>query len=202
MNIKSLCCSNVVFFRWLCSSIMWAAFASVKRRRWANLLHRVESIWIFFFTSNDEDWNRLTKCAFLRLLTCFSLSLKRLKQFWMCKKQMTSCKRCECWWCDRRLFLISACKRFQMKNTSIICSHRILCWYKNKFVRRFHRDKSNESRCWTNCTTLTRMRFVKTFEWLTRQIVVQLNRSEMISWYSLCCFWCCTAVWLTFVLYS
>jgi hypothetical protein len=163
-TLNQLCCSNVVFFRWLCSSIMWAAFAFVKRRRWVDLLHRVESIWIFLFTSNDEDWSRLTKCVFFHLLTCFSLFLKRLKRFWMCKKQMTRCKHCECWLCDRRLFLISACRDLLMKNASIICSHRVLCWCKNKFVRYFHSDKSDENRCWTNCTTLTRMRFVRIFE--------------------------------------
>ncbi len=47
-TLNQLCCSNVVFLKWLCSSIMWAAFASAKRRRWIDLLHRVESIWIFF----------------------------------------------------------------------------------------------------------------------------------------------------------
>jgi hypothetical protein len=197
-----LCCSNFVLFKWLCSSIMWTAFASAKRRRWADLLHRVESIWIFLLTSNDEDWSRLTKCALLRSSICFSQSLMWLEQFWMCKKQMTSCKRCERWLCDHRLFLASACRRLQMRNSSIICSHRVLCWRKSKFVRHSHDDKSDESRCWTNCTTLTRMRFVRIFEWLTRQIVVQLNRSKVISWYSLCYFWCCIAVWLTFVVYS
>jgi hypothetical protein len=90
-----LCCLNVVLFKWLCSSIMWVAFPFAKRRRWADLLHRVELIWIFLLTSNDEDWSRLAECVLFRLSICFSLFLKRLKQFWTCKRQMTSCKRCE-----------------------------------------------------------------------------------------------------------
>jgi hypothetical protein len=136
-----------MFFKWLCSSTMWIVFAFAKGFLWIDLLHRVESIWRFLFTLNDEDWNRLAECVFFRLRACFSLFLKQIRRFWMCKKQMTNCKRCECWLCDRRLFVFSACKRLLMRNSLIICSHRVLCWHKSKFVRRFLRAKSNKSRC-------------------------------------------------------
>jgi hypothetical protein len=71
------------------------------------------------------------------------------------------------------------CTHRRTKNSSI-CSRRASCWHKSRFVHRCHCDKSDESRCWTNCTTLTHRRFVKIFEWLTRCIIWRLMSSS--SW--------------------